>query len=420
VKKVRREGLSRPNSGELAELRARLSDAEEALLAIQRGEVDAVVVEGKQGPQVFTLEGEGHAYRMLIESMNEGALTLTTDKRISYANRCFARLVKRPLEQVMGSSLRALLSAEDASRLHAVLKEIAPSGAKLQVLLNAGDGSRIPVQLSVRTLARRSGAGVIIGMVVTDLTEARRNEEMLRALSHRLLQAQDAERGRVALELHDHITQLLCAIVVRCQTLAETISARDGPSQGEAIHLREMLGQAADQVERISRELRPSVLQELGLVPVMRETAAAFAVRTGLSIALDCGGLTARLPAEIELVLYRILQEALRNVERHAGARHVAVHLSQPGAFARLRIHDDGIGFETDLRPTRRRPTGGLGLLSMRERAAYVGGAVKIKSLRRGGTEIEVQVPLPSKAPPPTPRAQSELTYETNHCSASR
>ena len=89
-------------------LRARLADAEETLRAIRSGEVDAVVVAGKQGPQVFTLEGAEHAYRVLIESMNEGALTLTADKMVLYANQCFARMVKCPLEQVIGQFLSPL------------------------------------------------------------------------------------------------------------------------------------------------------------------------------------------------------------------------------------------------------------------------------------------------------------------------
>ena len=235
-------------------------------------------------------------------------------------------------------------------------------------------------------------------MVVTDMTEARRNEEMLRALTHRVVQVQEAERGRVALELHDHITQLLCAVLVRSQALADKLSARDGPSKGEAMKLREMLGQTAEEVERISRNLRPSVLDELGLVAVLRDTSTEFAERTGVSVKLACVQLTARLPADTELTLYRILQEALKNVEKHARARHVTVRLTQQGAFVQLTINDDGIGFDPDHHPARRKGKGGLGLLSMRERATYVGGALKVKSARRAGTEIEVRIPLPPGA----------------------
>ena len=256
----------------------------------------------------------------------------------------------------------------------------------------------MPAQISIRPLAKNGSNRATIGMVVTDMTEARRNEEMLRALSHRLVQAQEAERGRVALELHDHITQLLCAILVRSQALADKLSARDGPSKREAMKLREMLGQAAEEVERISRNLRPSVLDELGLVAVLRDTSTEFAERTGVSVKLACVQLTARLPADTELALYRILQEALKNVEKHARARHVTVRLRQQGDFVQLVINDDGIGFDPDHHPARRKGKGGLGLLSMRERATYVGGALKVKSARRAGTEIEVRIPLPPGA----------------------
>src|ERR1017187_5590795 len=125
-------------------LRTQLAEAEETLRAIRTGEVDTVLVAGKQGPQVFTLKGAEHAYRVLIESMNEGALTITADKMILYANHCFARMVKCPLEQVMGGSFRRFLYAADRATLRPLMKRADPSGSKIQVLLNAGDGSHMP------------------------------------------------------------------------------------------------------------------------------------------------------------------------------------------------------------------------------------------------------------------------------------
>ena len=108
-----------------------------------------------------------------------------------------------------------------------------------------------------------------------------------------------------------------------------------------------------------------------------------------------------RLPSETELALYRILQETLHNVEKHARARHVTVQLTKPGEFVQLTIIDDGIGFDPDHHPVRRKGKGGFGLLGMRERAAYVGGVLKVKSTRRTGTEIEIRIPLPFTAAPP-------------------
>jgi two-component system NarL family sensor kinase len=149
-------------------------------------------------------------------------------------------------------------------------------------------------------------------------------------------------------------------------------------------------------VERISRNLRPSVLDHLGLVAGMHETSTEFSHRTGVSVKLTCVELVVRLPADTELALYRILQETLKNVEKHAKASHVMVHLTKPGDFVQLTINDNGIGFDPEHRPVRRKGTGGFGLLGMRERAAYVGGALRVKSTARTGTEIEIRIPVPA------------------------
>jgi PAS domain S-box-containing protein len=396
LKTDRNKNSSRPApSRELAELRVRLAETEQTLRAIRSGEVDTVVVAGKQGPQVFTLEGAEHDYRVLIESMNEGALTLTADKMILYANQCFARMVKCPLEQVMGSSFRRFLSAEDRATLRPLMKRADKSGSKIQVLLNAGDGSQMPVQISIRPLAKNGFKSASIGLVVTDMTAARRSEEMLRDLTHRVVQVQEAERGRLALELHDTITQMLCGVLVRSQTLVDKLPSRNKPAKQEAKKLREIIGKTVEEVERISRNLRPSVLDHLGLVAGLHDTSTEFANRTGVSVKMVCVKLTVRLPGDTELALYRILQETLKNVEKHARARHVTVHLTKPGDFVQLTINDDGMGFDPDHHPARRKGKGGFGLLGMRERATYVGGVLKVKSVRRSGTEIEIRIPLP-------------------------
>ena len=381
-------------AAELAGLRARLAVAEETLRAIRSGEVDSVMVAGKEGSQVFTLDGAEHDYRVLIESMNEGALMLTVNKMILYANERFARMVKCPLEQVTGGSLRRFLSPADRATLRPLMKQSAKKGAKIQLLLHCGDGSRLPVQISIQGLARNSSDHLTIGMVVTDLTESRRNEERLRALTHRVVQAQEAERGRVALELHDHITQLLCAILVRSQTLANQLPAREKLLKHEALKLRELLGEAAVEVERISHNLRPGVLEHLGLAAVLRVAGNDFMKRTGLSLTLACGQLAVRLPGDIELTLYRILQEALQNVGLHARARHVKVNLTMKGNIVQLVIHDDGISFDPDQPPARRKKNGHLGLLGLHERAAYVGGTLSVESEPGKGTTITAKIPL--------------------------
>lgn len=378
----------------IAELRIRLAEAEQTILAIRSGEVDAVVVEGKDGDQVFTLKGADHAYRVLIESMNEGALTLTADKMILYANQCFATMMKCSLEKVIGSSFRRFLSDEDRATLRPLMMSAGKSGTKFQALLIADDGSRLPAQISIRPQERNGANGATLGVVITDISEARRTEGLLRALTHRVVQVQETERQRVGFELHDNITQLLCAVVFRSQSLVDKLPANEGTSKGDAIKLRDMLGNIADEVARISQNLGPSPLQHLGLATALQDAKAEFTARTGVSVQVTCLRLSAHLQADTELALYRILQEALRNVEKHAGAHCVTVVLKQKGAFVQLQISDDGVGFDKERTSADRRRKGGLGLLSMRERATYVGGTLSVKSGTRGGTEITVLVPM--------------------------
>jgi two-component system NarL family sensor kinase len=220
----------------------------------------------------------------------------------------------------------------------------------------------------------------------------------LRALTNRVVQAQETERGDVALDLHDNITQLLCAILFRSRALAERLSANDGPSKSEAMQLGEMLGNAAGAVDRIYRNLRPGVLEHLGLEAVLRATGTEFAERTGISVDVACVKLKKRLPYNTEVALFRILQEILKNVELHARAHHVTVALTRSGGVLQLTIKDDGIGFDPDRHAAKQKGKGGLGLLGMLERASHLGGTFEIESSHGTGTEIKVRFPL---LPPP-------------------
>ena len=234
--------------------------------------------------------------------------------------------------------------------------------------------------------------------LLAEVTERRRAEEQLRALTHRVVQMQEAERGSVASDLHDNITQMLCAILARSEALANRLTGCDGSPKKDAIKLREMLGTAAEEVERVSRNLRPSVLEHLGLAAVLRATGTEFAERTGVAVKVTCVKLAARLPINTEMALFRILQQALTNVERHAHARQVTVSLTQSDECVQLFITDDGAGFDLELYSGKQNRNGGLGLLSMRERANYVGGVFEIKSVRPVGTEIVVRIPFGKSA----------------------
>jgi two-component system NarL family sensor kinase len=159
-----------------------------------------------------------------------------------------------------------------------------------------------------------------------------------------------------------------------------------------------MLGETAQEVERITHNLGPNVLEHLGLVAALGDTGTEFKARTGIPVRLVCTLVTPRLPADVELAFLRILQEALRNVEKHAAARRIVVRLSKKRGFVRLAIRDDGAGFDTDQSPGAPESKGRLGLLSMRERAASVGGTLRVRSVSGAGTEVEALIPVAPKA----------------------
>jgi signal transduction histidine kinase len=395
---VRRASSRTAPSKTIAELRARLDEAEETLRAIRSGGVDALVVAGKAGPRVYTLEGAERAYRLLIESMNEGALMLSADALILYSNQCFARMLKRPLARVMGQSFHRFLPAANQEALKSLLGRAAKHAFTMQVLLHATDSVQIPAQLSVRRLARTGPDSAVFCMVATDMTEARRSEGLLRNLSQSLLRAQEVDRRRLAVELHDRTSQSLGVLLIRLRVLAGNLPARAKALRREVAEISDLVGKTAEVVEGISRDLRPSVLEILGLVPALRATIAEFVKRTGIAVTLACARVSARLSAEAELVLYRILEEALKNVEKHAGARSTRVHLRQDGAVVELAIKDDGVGFDSAHHPAGRKRREGTGLIGLGERAAYVGGVLRIKSTRGAGTEVEARIPLPPEA----------------------
>ncbi len=220
-------------------------------------------------------------------------------------------------------------------------------------------------------------------------------------LAHRLVMEQEAERSRLSLELHDHITQVICAAILRCQKLIWHLTGNE-KAQSEASNLGDLMGQAAEEVERISRHLRPGVLETLGLVAAMRASIKEFGHRTGLVLTPALAPLTVALPAEVDLALYRILQESLKNIECHAHARLVTVQLLQGPAATQLTIEDDGVGFDTNRPGAAAAGFLGVGLLGMRERASCVGGTLHVESAPDRGTLIRAQIPFtPAGSPAP-------------------
>jgi two-component system sensor histidine kinase UhpB len=208
-----------------------------------------------------------------------------------------------------------------------------------------------------------------------------RLEHERRESGRAVLRAQEVERSRIAQDLHDEVNQALTAILLR---LSATISDAPPALQEELRETQALATQAMEELLHLARELRPTALDDHGLVPALTSQVAAFGERTGIRSSFRRHGAVPPLSDEEQLVIYRVTQESLSNVAQHAGARHVDVELSFVGRTV-LRVRDDGHGFKVNGNSRTR-----LGVSGMRERALLVGGHLTIFSDPGDGTTIEL------------------------------
>jgi signal transduction histidine kinase len=203
----------------------------------------------------------------------------------------------------------------------------------------------------------------------------------------RAVEAQELERRRLARELHDETGQALTSILLGLKGLEEGLD--DAGSRAAAADLRELVVSTLQDVRRLAVELRPSALDDFGLVAALERLVASFGEQTGITVDFETSLADERLPDEVETALYRIVQESLTNVVKHARARQVSVLLARKNRAIKAVVEDDGQGF--DLAGDRHE---GFGLVGMRERLALLGGRLEVESSREAGTTVVAEVPL--------------------------
>jgi len=208
---------------------------------------------------------------------------------------------------------------------------------------------------------------------------------------------QEEERARLARELHDDTIQAVIALKQRVQLAQKFVKAREGLKVLR--ELETLAEQTIENLRRLTRALRPIYLEDLGLVTALEMLARETAQSDGLAVEFKRVGPERRLPGEVELALYRIIQEALSNVLRHAQAKHASVQIAFDKGI-KVQVEDDGIGFHVPDSPTQFAPSGHFGLLGMRERADLIGARLEVKSEPRRGTRLVVRLghpPRPSR-----------------------
>ena len=212
------------------------------------------------------------------------------------------------------------------------------------------------------------------------------SERVSRNAVRRVVAAQELERARLARELHDETGQALTSILLGLKPLEQLATNEEGVAAVTSV--RELVVSTLQDVRRLAVELRPSALDDFGLVAAVERLAATFREQSGIEVDLETGLGDERLPAEVETALYRIVQEALTNVVKHAGARRVSILLTRQANRVVAIVEDDGHGFDEGPRED------GLGLIGMRERVGLVGGLLRIESAPGSGTTIAAEVPV--------------------------
>ena len=558
---------------EIADLRSRLEEAEDTLRAIRAGEVDALVVSGLAGEQIYSLKDADYSYRILVEAINEGAGILALDGDILYANQQMAGTLGAPLERLIGTCIYDYVEAQDRELLTALLEHGRQGASKGEVSLRNRHGVIVPAYLSFRSFNLEEAPGAVC-VVVTDLTQQKRQEailaeellsraifeqaeavilvvdpegrilrasheahricrdnlllrqfdeilrleifdetsgksgpaaykpffssailqgkiyrglevsfsppdgreplkmllnagpllgsqgevmgavvtltditerkkaeealkrahdeleqkvkertaelrqmvtqlqeevakrrqteeslqeskERLRHLPSQLLTAQEVERGRLARELHDDLGQSLAVLKMQLRAIQRKVPPESFETRESLEHSLNFINEIVEKIRRLSRNLRPAILEGLQLGEALQNMFDDFATHYGVKdFLVNLDRVEALIPPETQLHIYRIFQEALNNIAKYAHPTKVMVNMEKQARGVSIRIEDDGEGFDPEEVMTRKAWGKGMGLATMSERVSMLGGTFHIKSNKGQGTKITFSLPL--------------------------
>ena len=339
--------------------------------------------------------------RALLETASQAILAVSEDGRIVLVNAAAEKMFGYARQELREAKLERLVPErlrEQHAQYHAAWRtrpENRPMGVGRDLVALRKDGSEFPVEISLSSVRTN---GDMLGIAfISDITSRKKDERallnyqrQLQELTARLLSVQESETKLLARELHDVFSQKLAALGMQISALLTTISDTSDTLPEKLRALGKEVNGLAEDIHRMSRRLHPAILDDLGLEAALREECEGFSRQTGIPIRFHATNVPRQLPGDVGLCVYRIAQESLRNIGKHAQARSVQVDLSCDATAIMLSIEDVGDGF--DLAEVRGK--GGLGLISMEERARLVNGTLRVRSQPGVGTQVDLRVPL--------------------------
>jgi len=327
-----------------------------------------------------------------------GLAIIGRDLRFQRVNGPFSKLNRLAPEDNTGQYVRDFPSSF-AVELEQLIRQVAETGVPV---LNHEMKGETPANPGVTCwwlksffpISKENGVVTQIGAMVQDVTPLKRAENAVRWLSGRLLQLRDDERRRLARDLHDSLGQILSAVKMNLSYLGRDTTHLDDRGRNAVIESKELIDNCIKEVRTLSHLLHPPMLDEVGLLPAIRWYVTGFSQRSGIDVSLNLPTTLQRFPVELEIAVFRAVQESLTNVHRHSGSRTAIVTLDVEDHTVHLKVVDHGRGIPPQALSTRREESSiGTGILGMRERMRQLGGQLEIVSLDVG-TAIHVTLPL--------------------------
>lgn len=330
-------------------------------------------------------------YRSLIEST--GSVVVRVDregKRTFVAGRILDAYKTRQGELLGGTFGDLIVDPLDRKRAQELLEETFRTGKPVHgFVASQRIGNEIRyVSSNWEPIRDAQGNVVEVQATSVDVTDLMKAQQELQALTRRLVEVQEEERRQVAREMHDQIGQLLTGLKLSLRRAARALGGDAIAELGES---ERQVDEILERVRDLSRQLRPSMLDDLGLLPALTWHIDRFKTQTGISVSLKHTGLDRPLPPAVALAAYRIVQEGLTNVARHSGAREATVEVGADGDVLNILVEDSGVGFDLEA-VLARGPANGLA--GMRERAAALRGRVQVRSAPGAGTKLSATLPL--------------------------
>ena len=377
-----------------------IEEHNEILQAIRGGRVDALLIKTPSGDRVFSLQGTDEPYRILVETMQEGTATLSEDGTVLYANARFAEIINRPMDSLMGFSLYPHFASSGSTKLRALVQQGLEAATSGEVAFEDEREQKRMLRVALSPLPRREEQPIrrTACLVVTDVTELFEANESLRALSARVLHLQDEERKRISRDLHDSAGQHLAVAAMVLAEIERTASESSANEQLRSLveTAQKAIQECSNEVRTISYLLHPPTLEAAGLESAIQWYSQGFAERSGIAVDVEITPSLGRMQQEVEIALYRVVQEALTNIHRHSGSKWAAIRLIKDENQIRLEVADRGKGMPlmaSDGSPVRT----GVGTSGMRERVRELNGDFTIDSSERG-TTVRVILSLPDTA----------------------